>query len=347
MGWVTIHDTYACPPCVLDSMSITPSTTTSTSTARMNVQSTEYSAINSGNVSSKNSFFNDNSSHSSYKDGENNESTSTEKKDEKVELNGKICKLNYIGNKSEHANCNIMNGKNAYYDYRNTDIKVVNEKIHRALVEKRIQNEISNLSDDKNIENGNEVLCKIKKDRTDDTSDRNKINLRGYHMNGTVDIDELLISYINQTSQNGASTNISLNQNVDNDEFNSLNYSYNPNNYNNNINNNYISNNININGNGNNSKNNNKNENKQNNNSQNLQQQQQQQQQHNKNRNENAQSKLLTASRLSDVRKGLKNLTQLTLGTSLLVFTYVLQLYLLYACMLKNIDNSFDLLYSH
>ena len=303
MGWVTIHDTYACPPCVLDSMSITPSTTTSTSTARMNVQSTEYSAINSGNVSSKNSFFNDNSSHSSYKDGENNESTSTEKKDEKVELNGKTCKLNYIGSTSEHANCNIMNGKNAYYDYRNTDIKVVNEKIHRALVEKRIQNEISNLSDDKNVENGNEVLCKIKKERTEDTSDRNKINLRGYHMNGTVDIDELLISYINQTSQNGATTNVSLNQNVNNDEFNSLNYSYNPNNYN--INNNNVNNNIN-----NNSYSNNNN-NKLNSNSHNLQQQQQQQQQHNKDKSK---TKLLTASRLCDVRKGLKNLTQLTLG---------------------------------
>lgn len=320
MGWVTIHDTYACPPCAIDSMSITPSTTTSTSTARMNVQSTEYSAINSGNVSSKNSFFNDNSSHSSYKDGENNESTSTEKKDEKVELNGKICKLNYIGNKSEHANCNIMNGKNAYYDYRNTDIKVVNEKIHRALVEKRIQNEISNLSDDKNVVNGNEVLCKIKKDRTEDTSDRNKINLRGYHMNGTVDIDELLISYINQTSQNGATTNVSLIQNVNNDEFNALNYSYNPNNYNNNINNSIdMSNNITNNGNGNFIRNNDKNENERNNHLNNSQQQQE----HNKNKNKNTQSKLLTASRLSDVRKGLKNLTQLTLGTSLLVCMYV------------------------
>jgi hypothetical protein len=320
VGWVTIHDTYACPPSVLDSMAITPSTTTSTSTARMNVQSTEYSAINSGNVSSKNSFFNDNSSHSSYKDGENNESTSTEKKDEKVELNGKICKLNYIGNKSEHANCNIMNGKNAYYDYRNTDIKVVNEKIHRALVEKRIQNEISNLSDDKNVENGNEVLCKIKKDRAEDTSDRNKINLRGYHMNGTVDIDELLISFINQTSQNGATTNILLNQNVNNDEYNSLIYCYNPNNYNNNINNSIdMSNNVSNNGNSNNNKNKNKNEIKHNNNPNNLQQQQQ----HNKNKNKNAQSKLLTASRLSDVRKGLKNLTQLTLGMLLLVCTCV------------------------
>jgi hypothetical protein len=322
VGWVTIHDTYACPPCVLDSMSITPSTTTSTSTARMNVQSTEYSGINSSNASSKNSFFNDNSSHSSYKDGENNESTSTEKKDEKVELNGKICKLNYIGNKSEHANCNIMNGKNAYYDYRNTDIKIVNEKIRRALVEKRIQNEISNLSDDKNVENGNEVLCKIKKNRTEDTSDRNKINLRGYHMNGTVDIDELLISYINQTSQNGATTNVSLNQNVNNDEYISLNYSYNPNNYNNNMNNNNISNNFYNSGNGNNNKSNNKNENKQNNhlnNSHNLQHQQNK----NKNKNKSSQSKLLTASRLSDVRKGLKNLTQLTLGTSLRVHTSV------------------------
>ena len=214
-----------------------------------------------------------------------------------------------------------MNGKNAYYDYRNTDIKVVNEKIHRALVEKRIQNEISNLSDDKNVVNGNEVLCKIKKDRTEDTSDRNKINLRGYHMNGTVDIDELLISYINQTSQNGATTNVSLIQNVNNDEFNALNYSYNPNNYNNNINNSIdMSNNITNNGNGNFIRNNNKNENERNNH---LNNSQQQQQQHNKNKNKNTQSKLLTASRLSDVRKGLKNLTQLTLGTSLLVCMYV------------------------
>ena len=304
MGWVTIHDTYACPPSASISTSITASTTTSTLSARMILQSKEDSVRNSGNESSKNSFFNNNSTHCSYKDGENNESTSTEKKNEKIELNGNVCKLNYIGKQSEHANCNIMNGKNAYYDYRNNDIRVVNEKIRRALIEKKIQNDISNLSDDKVAENGNEVICKIKKDWTEDISDRNKINLRGYHMNGTVDIDELLISYINQTSQSEPATYTSLNQDVSHEVNNNLNCYYNSNHYNNNNNND-------DNNNYNNSKdknNGNNNGNVKNNHTDNLHYVQ------HKNKN-NSTSNLLPVSRLSDVRVGLRNLTQLTLGT--------------------------------
>lgn len=275
----------------------------------MILQSKEGSSRNSGNESFKDSFFNNNSTHCSYKDGDNNESTSTEKKNEKIELNGNVCKLNYIGKQSEHANCNIMNGKNAYYDYRNNDIRVVNEKIRRALVEKKIQNDISNLSDDKVEENGNEVICKIKKDWKEDISDRNKINLRGYHMNGTVDIDELLISYINQTSQNGPTTYTSLNQDVSHEGNHNLNYYYNSNHYNNNNDNN-----------NNNNYNNNKDKNNGNNNAyvknnhtDNLHHVQHE----NKN---NSTSNLLPVSRLSDVRVGLRNLTQLTLGTYVICY---------------------------
>ena len=299
MGWVTIHDTYACPPSASISTSITASTTTSTLNARMILQSKEDSVRNSGNDSSKNSFFNNNSTHCSYKDGENNETASTEKKNENIELNGNVCKSNYIGNKSEHANCHIMNGKNAYYDYRNNDIRVVNEKIRRALLEKKIQNDILNLSDDKVEENGNEVICKIKKDWTEDISDRNKINLRGYHMNGTVDIDELLISYINQTAQNGPSTNTLLNQDAIHEGNHNLNYYYNSSLFNNNIDNNNINNNNSDNKNGNN------NVNIKNNHTDNLH--------HVQHKNNNT-SNLLPVSRLSDVRVGLRNLTQLTLG---------------------------------
>ena len=304
MGWVTIHDTYACPPSASTSTSITASTTTSTLSARMILQSKEDSMRNSGNDSSKNSFFNNNSTHCSYKDGDNNETASTDKKNENIELNGNVCQLNYIGNKSKHANCHIMNGKNAYYDYRNNDIRVVNEKIRRALLEKKIQNDISNLSDDKVEENGNEVICKIKKDWTEDITDRNKINLRGYHMNGTVDIDELLISYINQTSQNGqTSTNTLVNQYAIHDGNHTLNYYYNSNHYNNNINIDNSDNNNN--NNNNNNKNGNNNVNIKSNHTDNLH--------HVQHKNNNT-SNLLPVSRLSDVRVGLRNLTQLTLG---------------------------------
>lgn len=71
----------------------------------------------------------------------------------------------------------VSNGKKAYLDCKYTDINKVNENIRRAL-------------------NGTEE--QDKRDNIIRNEDINKINLKDYQMNGTVDIDELLTSYINQ-----------------------------------------------------------------------------------------------------------------------------------------------------
>lgn len=71
----------------------------------------------------------------------------------------------------------VANGTKAYLDCKYTDTNNVNENIRRALI-------------------GTE-----EPDKTDNAirnEDINKINLKDYQMNGTVDIDELLTSYINQ-----------------------------------------------------------------------------------------------------------------------------------------------------
>jgi hypothetical protein len=71
----------------------------------------------------------------------------------------------------------IANGKKAYLDCKYTAMTKANDNIRRAL-------------------NGTEE--QDKPDNVIRNEDLNKINLKDYQMNGTVDIDELLTSYINQ-----------------------------------------------------------------------------------------------------------------------------------------------------
>jgi hypothetical protein len=71
----------------------------------------------------------------------------------------------------------VANGKKSYLDCKYNDMNKVNENIRRALNGTEEQDKPNNIV------------------RNDDL---NKINLKDYQMNGTVDIDELLTSYINQ-----------------------------------------------------------------------------------------------------------------------------------------------------
>ena len=162
LGWLTIHDAY-----VNMSASMRYPSSNHTGSRPMDDRN------NAGQ------FYESNNSQSIY-----NNATAEQSNDTANEFNSNGCKFNYLGKRGTN-NYNIINGKNSYSNYRNTDSNIHNESI--------VKNQDYASATWPRVKNP----CVLNGMSTGNEHD-NKINLQEYHMNGTVDIDELLINYINQ-----------------------------------------------------------------------------------------------------------------------------------------------------
>lgn len=176
LGWLTIHDAY-----VNMSASMRYPSSNHTGSRPMESRSNIGQYLNVHD-NSNNCFFESNNSQTIY-----NNATAEQSNDTANEFNSNGCKFNYLGKRGTN-NYNIINGKNSYSNYRNTDTNIHNENFAKngqdfaSATWPRAKNPCT--LNGLGMSSGNE-------------SD-NKINLQEYHMNGTVDIDELLINYINQ-----------------------------------------------------------------------------------------------------------------------------------------------------